>query len=200
MRESTVLGQFDASAAAAEKAGERQSLLASLEDAAREYLVTTVASRLLQRAVETYKEKSQGPVLANASAYFQKLTCGSFDGLKTDYDDSGQDVLVGVRTDKSTLPVEAMSDGSRDQLYLALRLGTLDHWFEDHEPIPFIVDDILLTFDDARATAALEVLAGMSSRNQVLFFTHHEHLVELARKACRDNGVDGVHVVTDWDA
>jgi len=194
-RESVALGQFDASADATEKAGERQSLLVSLEDDAREYVVTTVASRLLQRAVETYKEKTQGPVLAGASTYFQKLTCGSFGGLKTDYDESGQDVLVGVRPDKSTLPVEAMSDGSRDQLYLALRLGTLDHWFDHHEPIPFVVDDILLTFDDARATATLEVLAGMSSRNQVLFFTHHEHLVELARKAC-----PSVHVVKEWDA
>ncbi|MCA9258447.1 MAG: AAA family ATPase, partial [Planctomycetales bacterium] len=199
-RESAVLGQFDASASAAEKADERQALLARLEDDTREYLVTTVASRLLQRAVERYQEKSQGPVLAGASTYFQKLTCGSFEGLKTDYDESGQEVLVGIRPDGGSLPVEAMSDGSRDQLYLALRLGTLDHWFEDHEPIPFIVDDILLTFDDARATAALEVLAGMSNRNQVLFFTHHEHLVELARKASRDNGVDGMHVVTEWDA
>ena len=198
-RESGVLGQCDGSAAAAEKADERQAVLARLEDDAREYVVTTVASRLLQRAVERYQEKLQGPVLAGASTYFQKLTCGSFDGLRTDYDESGQEVLVGMRQGGGTLRVEAMSDGARDQLYLALRLGTLDHWFEDHEPIPFIVDDILLTFDDARATAALEVLAAMSRRNQVLFFTHHEHLVELAMKACRDNGVEGVHVVTDWD-
>ena len=197
-RESSALGQFDGSAAAAEKAEERQAVLARLEDDAREYVVTTVASRLLQRAVERYQEKSQGPVLAGASTYFQKLTCGSFDGLRTDYDESGQEVLVGMRPGGGTLPVEAMSDGSRDQLYLALRLGTLDHWFKDHEPIPFIVDDILLTFDDARATAALKVLAAMSDRNQVLFFTHHEHLVELARDACRDNGVDSVHVVTGW--
>ena len=150
--------------------GERQSLLVSLEDDAREYVVATVASRLLQRAVETYKEKTRGPVLAGASTYFQKLTCDSFGGLKTDYDESGQDVLVGVRADKSTLPVEAMSDGSRDQLYLALRLGTLDHWFGHHEPIPFVVDDILLTFDDARATATLEVLAEMSNRNSSAVF------------------------------
>ncbi len=199
-RESGVLGRYDGSAAAAEKADERQAVLARLEDEAREYVVTTVASRLLQRAVERYQQKSQGPVLAGASTYFQKLTCGSFDGLKTDYDESGQEVLVGLRSGGGTLPVEAMSDGARDQLYLALRLSTLDHWFDVHEPIPFIVDDILLTFDDDRATAALRVLAAMSGRNQVLFFTHHEHLVELARKTCYDNGVEGVQIVTDWDA
>jgi uncharacterized protein YhaN len=48
--------------------------------------------------------------------------------------------------------------------------------------MPFIVDDILVTFDDARATAALELLAELSSKTQVIFFTHHHRLVELAEK------------------
>ena len=199
-RASGVLGQYDGSAAAAEKAGERQAILARLEDDTREYVVTTVASRLLQRAVERYQEKSQGPVLAGASIYFRKLTGGSFDGLKADYNESGQEVLVGLRPGGGPLPVEAMSEGARDQLYLALRLATLDHWIEAHEPIPFIVDDILLTFDNDRATAALEALAAISSRTQVLFFTHHAHLVELARNACGHHSIEALHVVTDWTA
>lgn len=198
-RESAALDQYDGSAAAAEKADERQSVLARLEEDVREYVVATVASRLLQRAVERYQERSQGPVLAGASTYFEQLTCGSFCGLRTDYDESGQDVVVGLRPDGGTLPVEAMSDGARDQLYLALRLGTLDHWFEEHESIPFVVDDILLTFDDARATAALKVLANMSAHNQVLFFTHHEHLVDLAREVGGESSTGSINVVTDWD-
>ena len=74
-----------------------------------------------------------------------------------------------------------MSDGSHDQLYLALRLASLESWLETHEPVPFVVDDILLNFDDARATAALRALAELSRRTQVLFFTHHRHIIELAR-------------------
>jgi uncharacterized protein YhaN len=46
--------------------------------------------------------------------------------------------------------------------------------------MPFIVDDILIKFDNERATATLQVLADLSKKTQVIFFTHHRHLVELA--------------------
>ncbi len=49
-------------------------------------------------------------------------------------------------------------------------------------PVPFIVDDILITFDDNRAIAALELLTELSDKTQVIFFTHHHRLVELAQK------------------
>jgi uncharacterized protein YhaN len=48
--------------------------------------------------------------------------------------------------------------------------------------MPFIVDDILIKFDNARATAALKALAELSARTQVVFFTHHRHLMELAER------------------
>ena len=47
--------------------------------------------------------------------------------------------------------------------------------------MPFIVDDILIRFDDERAAATLKVIAELSRKTQVLFFTHHARLVELAK-------------------
>jgi uncharacterized protein YhaN len=73
-----------------------------------------------------------------------------------------------------------MSSGTRDQLFLALRLANLDKRLVSAEPMPFIVDDILVNFDDERARATLEVLAGLGERNQVLLFTHHERIREYA--------------------
>src|ERR1017187_8216799 len=70
-----------------------------------------------------------------------------------------------------------------DQLYFALRVASLEHYFDAHEPMPFIVDDVLLSFDDERASSALSVLNGMSAKTQVVFFTHHQHLVNLAESA-----------------
>ena len=74
-----------------------------------------------------------------------------------------------------------MSDGACDQLYLALRIATLEHWFEHHEPVPFIIDDVLLSFDDDRAQSALVALAQLSKKTQIVFFTHHDHLVTIAK-------------------
>ena len=57
------------------------------------------------------------------------------------FDESDKPVLVGVRPNGRRLRVEAMSTGTRDQLYLALRLATLDHYIDSSEPLPFVVDD-----------------------------------------------------------
>jgi uncharacterized protein YhaN len=73
-----------------------------------------------------------------------------------------------------------MSSGTRDQLFLALRLATLEGYLDRSEPMPFVVDDILVNFDDERARAALELLAKLSERTQVLLFTHHGRVREQA--------------------
>ena len=167
---------------AADAAERGRSLLAELRGKVEDYAALRVAGELLQRGIEQFREQNQGPVVRRAGELFAALTAGSFQGLQLDEDDRGQPVLFGLRDDR-TVGVEGMSDGSCDQLYLALRLASLEGWLARHEPIPLIADDILLNFDDERAAAALRALAELSRRTQVLFFTHHEHLVELARDA-----------------
>jgi uncharacterized protein YhaN len=118
-------------------------------------------------------------VLERAARLFADLTCGSFASLRVE-DDEGLAILVGIRANGEVLRLAGMSDGSLDQLYLALRIASLEHYFTVHEPAPFIVDDVLLNFDDERAAAALSLLESLSSKAQVVFFTHHRRLVELA--------------------
>ena len=78
----------------------------------------------------------------------------------------------------SSKTVEEMSSGTRDQLYLALRLATLEWRLEKHEPMPFIADDILVNFDDGRSEATLKALAALAEKNQVILFTHHRQIVQ----------------------
>jgi uncharacterized protein YhaN len=73
-----------------------------------------------------------------------------------------------------------MSDGTADALYLSLRLASLEVHLDSHNPIPLIVDDCLVQFDDDRASAALKILSEMSTLTQVILFTHHQHLLDLA--------------------
>jgi uncharacterized protein YhaN len=172
---------MDGSDRAAETAEIAQTLLAQLRGDVTRYTTLKLAAAVMQRGIESYREKNQGPILARASLLFANLTGNSFIRLQIDDDGDGHSVLKGVRPDGRLAGVEAMSDGSHDQLYLALRLASLEAWLDSHEAIPFIVDDILLNFDDIRATAALYALAELSRRTQVLFFTHHHHIIELAR-------------------
>jgi hypothetical protein len=88
-------------------------------------------------------------------------------------------VLIG-RRGRDEVPVEGMSDGTRDQLYLALRIAALEQHFRANGPMPVVADDLLINFDDRRAAAALRVLAELShSRSDGLH--PPSPLVELAR-------------------
>lgn len=180
------LGQMDGSDKAAALEEEAQTLLAGMADDAEAYARLRVAAHVLRAAIERYREANQEPLLARAGEIFQRLTLRSFTGLRADVNEKDEHVLHGVRPDDSTLvPVGGMSEGTADQLYLALRLASLERHLENHPPLPFILDDILVNFDDDRAAAALEVLAEVSKRTQVVYFTHHQHLVDLA-KECVD--------------
>lgn len=187
-KERNELDRMNGSADAADAADHVQASLAQLRDDVARYARLKLAAAVLRRGVERYRERNQGPVLGRASALFATLTDGSFTALRID-DEDGQAVLKGVRPDGELVGVEGMSDGSHDQLYLALRLASLESWLDTHEPIPLVLDDILLNFDNRRATAALRALAELSRKTQVLFFTHHEHLVDLAEETLRPDVV-----------
>ncbi len=179
--ERTVLQGMDGGGSAAELAEERQQILARLQEDIEKYVRLRLASAVLAQTIEQYRERHQGPVLKRTNALFSQLTLGSFEGVRAEYDDQGEAVLVGVRPGGQELVrVEGMSDGTSDQLYLALRLASLESYLEQNEAMPFIVDDILIKFDNHRAVAALQVLGDLSKKTQVIFFTHHQHLVDLA--------------------
>ena len=71
----------------------------------------------------------------------------------------------------------------------ALRLASLENYLRANEPLPFVVDDLLLRFDDDRAAATLKILSELSATTQVIFFTHHRHLVDLAWDAIGASGI-----------
>ena len=180
-RENAELSRMDGGDRAAVIAEAMQAILGGLERDVEQYARLKIATRVLSLAIERFREKSQGPILKRASSRFSRITCGSFEGVRADHDPDGNPVLVGVRPGgRQIVPVEGMSDGTADQLYLSLRLAGIEHYLDGNEPMPFIVDDILIKFDNSRAAAALQALAEISAKTQVIFFTHHRHLVELA--------------------
>jgi len=180
-REKNELAHMDGSGKAAELADESQQTLTRIRRLTERYIRVKLATRILREEIERYRAENQDPVLRIASRYFSELTLGSFAGLRTDVDDQGQPVLTGVRPTGAWLQVAGMSSGTRDQLYLALRLATLEWRIQSSEPMPFIVDDILINFDDERSGATLKALGDLAVKTQVILFTHHGQILEAAR-------------------
>lgn len=189
------LKKYDGNSAVAEKNAESQLIATRLEQEFQRWAVLRIAQAVLRRGIEDHRKKYQGPILERAGEIFRRMTLGQFDNLLADFDDRGEPILKGIRAplhnvngskSMNTIGVEGMSDGTCDQLYLSLRLAILESWLTRHEPVPFIVDDILINFDDDRSKATLQVLAELSNKTQVIFFTHHIHLVELAQQLDSD--------------
>jgi uncharacterized protein YhaN len=168
-----------------EDAAAMSDCLARINVLAQDYARYRLARILLEAEVEKYRRDNQGPVLHRAKEYFARLTAGAYTELRVEIDD--RPALVCVREDGKEVAPTGLSDGTADQLYLALRLGLLEEVMQRNQPLPFIADDLFVNFDDIRAKAGFEVLAQVAEQTQVIFFTHHRHLLELAQDAVSEN-------------
>lgn len=177
----TAFDAFDGADVAAKAEARRQEAIAAMGDAAERYLNLHTASRILKWSMEKFRETKQGPMLAKASTIFSGLTLDSFSRLLVDSEEATPR-LFGIRPGGEQVDVVGMSEGSRDQLYLALRLAALELQIDQGLSMPLIADDLLINFDDRRTAAGLRVLGDLSRRIQVIFLTHHDHLVPLAKE------------------
>lgn len=166
---------------AAEAAAVRQAALAELREVAAQYVRVRSAATMLQWAIERYRREKQAPLLKRAGEIFATLTSGSFKDLRVEFDQHDHAQLVGLRPDGKQVRVGGMSTGTADQLYLALRVASLEDYLGLTNALPFVADDLFINFDDTRASAGFEVLGQLARKTQILFFTHHRHLVEIAQ-------------------
>ncbi len=166
----------------------RHAQLAQFEESqmladAQRYIELQMALALLKSQINQFREKNQGPFLSRASHWFSKLTAGGFEAIVPSFTHGDEPTITGRRKGDhigQEVTVDGLSEGTRDQLFLALRLAGLELHLTEHPPMPFILDDLLAHFDDHRATHALHALAELSQKCQILLFTHHQHLVTLA--------------------
>ncbi|MHB1291658.1 MAG: ATP-binding protein, partial [Sulfuricella sp.] len=176
----TELGKIAGQDEAARAESQRQEALARMSNAVERYIKVYTAAKLLRWSIERFRESKQGPMLARASEVYCGLTQGAFNRLVVDYE-SEPLKLSGQRATGELVDIEGMSEGTRDQLYLALRLAALELHLEQTAPLPFIADDLFINYDNGRAKAGLEALAKLSKMTQVIFLSHHEHLVPVAQ-------------------
>jgi uncharacterized protein YhaN len=167
---------------AADAEAARQSALAELRDVAEQYVRVRAAATMLQWAIERYRREKQAPLLKRAGQIFATLTGGSFSDLRAEFDQNDSAQLAGLRHSGELVRVGGMSTGTADQLYLALRVASVEDYLDRADALPFVADDLFINFDDARAAAGFDVLAKLANKTQILFFTHHRHLVEIAER------------------
>lgn len=171
-----VHGQSDA----AELAEDKQRALSDINRLVEETGALMLAKALLDEAVDAARSGGEQELVERASAYFVQLTGGAFCGIELEA--HGDEIhAFAVREGGDRLAPANLSDGTLDQLWLAWRLAGVEHHLDLVGAVPLFVDDVLVHFDDGRAGHTFEALAKLSERTQVVVFTHHRHLIEVAR-------------------
>ena len=169
---------------AGKAAQEANDAAAEMSDQIERWLRLRTANIILNRAVERYREQNQHPLVQRASEIFAAVAAtgaNPITKLSVDYTDAEKPVLVGYRADGKLCPVSGMSDGTLDQLYLALRIAAIERHMESAEPLPFVADDLFITSDEDRTAAGIRTLAELGRHTQVLLFTHHRYVVDAAK-------------------
>ena len=176
---------------AGEAAHRREAAQAMLARTAEEALVLHAAHALLQAALDRQAAAADQPLLRRIGMVFRTITGGAHAGVAIEEGKAGQ-VMMALEADGlGRNPLDQLSEGTSDQLYLALRIAALENYAAAAAPLPFIVDDVLQTFDDTRTLATLQALLGLSAYVQVIALTHHPHVGNLAANLSQE----AMHVI-----
>ncbi|MDA7977738.1 MAG: AAA family ATPase [Pirellulales bacterium] len=143
----------------------------------RQWRVLATVHFLLARIRSRYERERQPETLREASGYFRTITQGAYVRVWTPLD---EDVLYVENDCDETIPLDQLSGGTREQLFLCLRLALVSGYAKRGIRLPIILDDVLVNFDARRARATTEVLRDFAERgHQVFLFTCHEHIARM---------------------
>ena len=161
---------------------QRRTILLEIEDKAKSYFSLRLGVHAAEQALRLYRDKHRSFMMARASEAFATISRGAYKRLAT-RPERDSEVLIGIG-EKDSKDAKEMSKGTRFQLYLALRVAGYHEFVQTRRPVPFIADDIMETFDDDRAQETFRLFDEMATAGQVIYFTHHLHLCDIARKTC----------------
>ncbi|HSM33675.1 MAG TPA: AAA family ATPase [Anaerolineae bacterium] len=150
---------------------ERADLLSRLEATAERWAVYALAHHVLKRSRRVYEEAHRPAVVEKAEHVLRQWTDGRYERIVAPL---GEDIRGIQRRDGVEISLPALSRGTSEQLYLALRFGLVQHFVETSgEPLPIVMDDILVNFDEERAARASRSIEELAQTCQVIYFTCH---------------------------
>ncbi|MCV7314962.1 AAA family ATPase [Mycolicibacillus parakoreensis] len=157
---------------------------ANVAQLAESWAILTLQRHLLEAVLAGMGCDDTRPLLDHAGRMLERLTEGRWVALHA-HDDGGSRQLKVIRADAQRFGTSALSEGTRDQVFLALRLAAVAELHNERvvagEPaLPLVLDDVLMAFDETRMIGALNILVDLAPRLQVIVFTHHRHVADAA--------------------
>ncbi len=190
----TLINKLDAIGSSNEVARldeERSNLRLYIQEQTRETMKSRLGVAAAREGMRQYREAHQSNMLKQAGNIFRQITGGNFTRLTTQPDKKQRELLFAETRDGDFLEADKLSKGTRFQLFLALRLAAYKDYASSTVPLPFVADDILDAFDNQRSAESLQQFHEISQTGQVIYLTHHKHIVDLAKEV--SNGTVCIH-------
>jgi uncharacterized protein YhaN len=131
-------------------------------------------SLFLEKIRVEYEQNRQPETLREASEYMSQLTSGKYTRIWTPL---AHDILFVDNAEGQSLPVQVLSRGTREQLFVSLRLALVSAYGRRGIHLPMILDDVFVNYDAGRTRTACSVLREFAKQgHQLLVFTCHEHV------------------------
>ncbi|MGA1791340.1 MAG: ATP-binding protein [bacterium] len=146
-----------------------------LRDCSRDWVKAKMAMLLLEKAISKYENTRQPEVIKAANHIFSSVTNHRYASIVKPLD---SDELLIRQRHGNPKGVTEMSRGTREQLYFAMRLGLIKEYESRSEPMPVIMDDIFVNFDDQRNPRAIRTLEAFAKERQVIVLTCHRSTLE----------------------
>ena len=119
-------------------------------------------------------------MLAAAIPFLRKLTLGKYNHLWTPL---GRKHLYVDDDSGESRPAEKLSGGTREQMFLAIRLAMVKAFANNGVELPMVLDDVTVNFDQERSEAAVETLLDFTREGQqLLVFTSHMHYAQMFQR------------------
>jgi uncharacterized protein YhaN len=151
-----------------------------LKDAWETWYADAVAADTVDMVGAMFEQANQPEMLAAAIPFVQKLTCGQYSRLWTQL---GRRQLFVDDQNARPRQAEQLSGGTREQLFLAIRLAMVKAFAHRGIELPMVLDDVTVNFDQERSAAAIDTLQDfVSEGQQVLVFTSHRFFAEMFQK------------------
>jgi uncharacterized protein YhaN len=156
---------------------ELSSLELQIEQARRQWQQLAVTGLALESIRRVYETERQPETLNEASKYLRRLTD---DGYRRVWTPVGNNTLNVDDASGRPLATELLSQGTREAVFLSLRLALVAGYARRGATLPLVLDDVLVNLDNQRALAAARVIMDFAQAgHQVLLFTCHEHIADL---------------------
>lgn len=156
-----------------------EALKTRLREDTREWLAAKMALSILGESKQRFEEEKQPAVIRASREYFKNITGAEYVGLKVSLSEkhiSLQDHAGRTKT------VGELSRGTKEQLLLAVRMGLIAEYEKNTEPLPVVLDDVMVNFDPERAGNTARVLSEFARDRQVILFTCHPASMDLFRE------------------